>query len=251
MDRLVDKKYWDDGWQNRLKQMPKYLPFFAHEILLQHLTHNSEHSVIEVGCVPGTSMIYFSKEFGYSVAGLDYSDTIQYMEPYLRSHGLTEFDLYHDDLFSFEPNEKYDVVFSAGFVEHFAQVEEVFERHYQLLKPNGTLIITLPHFRNFQKFIRIITGAKASLELHNLDVMFPEIWRSLAQGHNMNVMYCDYYKTFQFWLPGTHPRIFDLAATGSSYLLNRLLRLIKMDNIPNKYFSPNIVLIAKKTDQSL
>jgi len=247
MNSLVDKKYWDDGWETKVGQIPTYRPFFAHRILQKYLSHDPSLSMIEIGCVPGRNMVYFAKEFGFTVAGIDYADTIKYVEPYLRSQGLTDFSLFHDDLFKFAAERNYDVVFSAGFVEHFTKVDEVFEKHYQLLKPGGTLIITLPHFRNAQKAIRILTGARASLDLHNLDVMYPYLWLEQAQKYNMKIQYCDYCMTFQFWFPITHPKLLQKLAGGTSYVLNMFLRMLRIENIPNKYFSPHILLIAQKS----
>lgn len=64
-------------------------------------------------------MIYLNKEYGYRVSGIDYSKHMDYVRKNLRNNGIDDAELFNADLFQFNPDKKYNVVFSSGFVEHF------------------------------------------------------------------------------------------------------------------------------------
>lgn len=51
-------------------------------------------------------------------------------------------DLLTDNL----PNKKYDFVYSVGLIEHFVgnDVVKIIERHFEMCKPNGYVLITFP-----------------------------------------------------------------------------------------------------------
>ncbi len=191
-------------------------------------------------------MIYFAKNFGYRVSGIDYSDEIRHVASTLNESGIKSFELFHCDFFHFDPETKYDIVFSAGFVEHFSDPNEVFQKHVDLVKDDGWLVISLPNFQYAQKLLRVVLGMKNDLSSHNLDVMYPIIWRNLAQAANLEILYCDYIHTFQFWTPPDYDPRLAFLIDKTVRLIEKTLAFFHLDRVPNCYFSPHILLVARK-----
>lgn len=246
MKHLVDKEFWEARHKLYTGELFKNYRYFADRILQRFLTYDTSLSFLEVGCVPGGNMVYFARNFGYQVSGLDYSDAIQHMGPVLRAHGIDQFELFQCDFFEFSPPSKYDIVFSAGFVEHFTEPELVFKKHCDLLRSGGFLIISLPNFQYGQKLLRILLGVRHEFDWHNLDVMFPHIWSTLAEKEGLSVLYCNYAATFRFWLtPDYNPHL-NLLVHRACRVIEMGLRVFHLDQVPNRYFSPGILLVARK-----
>jgi 2-polyprenyl-3-methyl-5-hydroxy-6-metoxy-1,4-benzoquinol methylase len=251
MKPLTNKEFWNAEQSAARQQHDVAKPFdqfryFGHSILEKILPYDQTLSFLEVGCVPGRHMVYFAKHYGYQVSGIDYSDEILYVGPTLKAHNITKFELVQCDFSDFAPATKYDIVFSAGFVEHFAEPDSVFKKHVDLLQENGILIISLPNLRYGQKMLRLLIGSRYVLDGHNLQVMCPQIWHDLAAKEGLSVLYCNYVVTFSFWLtPDYNARISRLVGRISRGI-GRGLRMFGLDQVPNRYFSPHILLVAKK-----
>lgn len=244
MKSVVDKAFWEARQKLESVYYDSKPP--ADYILQGLLPHENRLSFLEVGCVPGRFMVYFARTFGYQVSGIDYSNEIQYMASTLSAHGIEKFELFHCDFFQFSPVSKYDVVFSAGFVEHFSEPEVVFKKHYDLLKEGGFLVISLPNFQYAQKLLRIILGLKYELDSHCLNTMYPSIWRTLAEKENLLVLYCGYIHTFHFWFPPDYNSPLKPLIDKAGRVIEKGLKVLHLNQIPNRYFSPHILLVAKK-----
>jgi 2-polyprenyl-3-methyl-5-hydroxy-6-metoxy-1,4-benzoquinol methylase len=246
MKFVADKEFWDRRNSFDHEELFKNYRYFADDILQRTLTYDPSLSFVEVGCVPGRNMVYFAHRFGYQVSGLDYSQKLQAVAQVLRKNGIEEFELFQCALSEFRPHSKFDIVFSAGFVEHFTDPELVFKQHCDLLKSGGVLIVSLPNFRNGQKLLRVIFGARSVFDWHNLDVMLPKMWGGLAEKHGFSILYCDYVGTFRFWLPPAYNKFLRRLVGRLSQVIERGLRVLNLDQVSNRYFSPQILLVAKK-----
>jgi SAM-dependent methyltransferase len=155
------------GWVLPVQVLPRDIPHL-HRLLVRSLPRNSTLRLLEVGAAPGRFMAYFGKHFGYAVAGIEftsqgYNTTVENM----RRLALPA-EVIHADFFvhQFEAA-SFDVVFSAGFIEHFARREEVLRRMDWLLKPRGWLVATWPNLYGLNGWI--------SRRLH------PRVWKQHYQ----------------------------------------------------------------------
>jgi len=237
------KEHWKSFWTG-VKPAENFKSHY-YRLISKILKPNKQWTAFEIGCVPGNYLMYFNKNYGYKPAGIDYSDKTEQVRKYFEEQGIRA-EIYNQDFFAFKPRKKYNVVLSNGFVEHFGNPENVFERHVQLLKKGGFLIISLPNFRNLQYYLHSIFDSR-TLKTHNFEVMEPELWRKLAEKHKLRIIYCNYYETFNFWVVNKSTwlrpiiKITELANIAIHAVLKRTA-----PNIPNKYLSPNIILIAQK-----
>ncbi len=250
LDPVFWRKVWD---QSSLGKAPFTLSFFCEPLLERYLPKDSpgNHlSFLEIGCYPGRMLYYFAKKFGYRVSGLDFLPEAAAIPEKLAPLGV-ECRVMVGDFLAVNPVQGYDVVCSIGFVEHFPQWEEVVDRHLALLNPGGTLIITLPNFRYGQYLLRrFLTPAK--LAYHYLDMMDPHLWRQALEKRGLILLYCDYYKTLGIWgrkmVAGWGPtRWLRLFLMGLVRGVAECINLAKI-NYPNRYFSPFIVVIARKPE---
>lgn len=239
MENLSDKNYWDKEWEIETR---KYQKFVFRELVEKFIPKGGTY--FEVGCAPGSIMCYFSKVLGYRVSGIDYSSP-EVIENYLKSNEVTDFKLYVDDFTTVEIKEKYDVVASYGFIEHFDKYKEIIQRHKELVNENGYLILELPNLRKFNWLIYKIVNPKL-LNMHNLDIMNLKKLRE-GLGEGFEIKYLNYYKSSFLSFNDENAELDKNRALKVAFLsLKWLMEKLKLDNIPNRFFSPYIVLIARK-----
>jgi cyclopropane fatty-acyl-phospholipid synthase-like methyltransferase len=237
--------YWNTTWKN-LPPFERYQgPVYEyHSVLAKFLTQAHGREAIEVGCVPGNCLIYLAKQFGYRVSGVDYSDQLSYTRENLRSNGICDAELFQCDLFHFHPPKQYDLVFSYGFVEHFDDHEQVIRRHEELTAPGGMVVIIVPNLTHLH---RVLCGrfAPQILAVHRFPLMHAEILRRGLEGAGLEVLHCKYNKTFRPTYP--LPPALDFC----SRALQKSLRLLRLDNIGNRFGSPYLISVARKPKTKL
>ena len=92
---------------------------------------------LEVGSAPGNHLVQLNAKFGLSPYGVEYSEPgVELNRQVFSAHHLDPDNVIHADFFapSFQGGQDYfDVVISRGFIEHFADVGDVIEKHVNLL----------------------------------------------------------------------------------------------------------------------
>jgi 2-polyprenyl-3-methyl-5-hydroxy-6-metoxy-1,4-benzoquinol methylase len=234
------KEFWENTWHAlptiRLYEGPV---FEQHPVLARYLSKTGGGSAIEIGCVPGNFMVYLNKEFGYRVDGLDYSDQLDYVRANLECNGIFDSNLFHLNFFEFAPDWRYDLVFSAGFVEHFEDHELVVKRHADLAKPGGLVVIFLPNLTHLHKWLTWIF-ARDLLRVHRLQLMEKRVLRRTLEEAGLQILHCDYHRTFR--PPYRLPRAMDLVSRG----VQKILSICRLDNIGNRFASPYLISVSMK-----
>ncbi|MEO8208931.1 MAG: class I SAM-dependent methyltransferase [bacterium] len=167
---VLDKageEYWTKVWKhtelpspinihsNNINEYPyKVLHKFYLDIFKDNETKGK--LLLEIGCGNSVFMSYFAKEFGFKVAGLDYSELgCEQSKRILQRDGLKG-EIYYSDFFS-PPTKllsKFDVVCSFGVVEHFDDTSRVLEIFSRFLKPGGILITSVPNLVGVTGFLQ-------------------------------------------------------------------------------------------------
>ena len=247
MTRLTDQEFWERRWRSRPdagrreEVHPWTMPF--HPILQRVLPRGG--SFVEVGCAPGRNMVYFSRYFGYQVAGIDFVAE-EFTRRTLEANHVEDYELYRMDFLEELPPRKFDVVASFGFVEHFTRLAEVIARHVALVNPGGHVVIGAPNLLGAQRLIRLVLD-RAALRRHNPEAMKCPVLRGILTDLGAReIVYCGHYRTFKLWLgpEGVSPALVRAAALFDA-CFQRLARLLRVDNIPNRFFSPYVLTIAK------
>jgi SAM-dependent methyltransferase len=240
MSDAAGKEFWNRTWAH-LPPPERYQgPVFEHHrILARFLAEAGGGEAIEIGCVPGNYMIYLAKEFRYRVSGIDYAESLPYVRENLRINGIPDAELFHCDLFQFTPPRRYDLVFSQGFVEHFDDYPLVVRKHEALAAPGGLVVIIVPNLTHLHRIL-CRHFAPELLSVHRFPLMHAPILRKTLEDTGLEVLHCEYHKTFRPTYP--LPRPVDLC----SRVLQKSLRLLHLDNIGNRFGSPYLISVSRK-----
>jgi 2-polyprenyl-3-methyl-5-hydroxy-6-metoxy-1,4-benzoquinol methylase len=245
--KFVSKTFWNKVWSNyKLGGVNSVL---FEDVFERYLTFNSKLRCIEIGCVPGNFLIFLHKRYGYAIYGVDYSDEISIVKENMKLNGVKKYKIFKEDFLSWRTSLRFDVVCSFGFIEHFANYEEVIEKHVSLLKPGGLLILTVPNFRYGRAILHILLrDFQTVVKTHNLDVMNPNVIKNMLEKNGLTILFSNYYQTFGFWLVDVELDNITIVEKVILWLIWRIQAFFTKFkiNVPNKYFSPHIVCVARK-----
>ena len=240
------KEHWDGYFEDSRPTIIDTV-FFA-EILDRHLKPDSSKCVLEVGCAGGEYLCYLVKRFGFIPFGVDFSDEIRKTAELFEFNGLARPTLLQEDFFKWHPRERFDVVCSFGFIEHFEDPRLVIQKHAELLAPGGTLIITLPHFAHLQYLFHWLLD-RENLALHNTRIMRPAVLRAAVKDLPLKIEYLDYYQTFAFWTERKEWNRWQRLAEKGIQTIGKISWKLAGFNRPNSLLSPHIVVVATKVQR--
>lgn len=243
----LSKEEWNRFW-SMYKPKPKIVNSVLFEdIFEKYLVYDPELRCIEIGCVPGNFLIFLHKRYGYKIYGIDYSDYIGIAEENMKVNGVKRYKIFREDFLLWRTNLRFDIVCSFGLIEHFTNYKKIIEKHISFLKRRGLLILTAPNFGCGRVLLHKFFRDYDTLLRHNLEIMDLNMLKVVLEKKGLTVLFLNYYGTFGYWmLPDAYKnrnvieRIF-LFLIG---LTEKFLRKLKI-NVPNKYFSPSIVCVAR------
>jgi ubiquinone/menaquinone biosynthesis C-methylase UbiE len=144
---------WDNTWTRVRQNLPlkidynKYHQYWhMHQLLERFIKRGS--SVLECGCATAQFLIYFAAEYDCEIWGIDNSTTgLDISKKNFQMQGINEYTLINADV-NYLPlcDNTFDVIFSAGLLEHFSEPEKMVKEMARILKPGGLLIIQIPNF---------------------------------------------------------------------------------------------------------
>lgn len=212
-------------------------------------------SVVEIGSAPGEHLVKLSETFGLVPYGIEYSQAgVDVNRAVFAAHRLDPGNVLHMDLFSDEClascRERFDVVVSRGFIEHFQEPARVVDRHLELLKPGGLLVVTIPNLRGLNGALTRLFH-KELIPMHNLAIMSKTPFARLFDGAQVQPLTCDYVGTFSFYLfnvkAGSRLAPLLAACMKLQVPLNVLFRLCLGERgARSRFSSPQLVFAGRK-----
>ncbi len=199
METLTAVDFWEQKWETlTIPQiiLPRENSEF-HQICKKYLPQNK--SFIEIGCAPGKYLVYFAREFGYRVSGLEYAPkAAQFTVKNLESLHIPA-DIIVEDFFTHKPTTTYEVVFTRGFIEHFDETENVVKKLVRLADPNQGIIITIvPCMGGLNRMIGNIFWPKLSKK-HHMTCLNKIV--EYHEKQNVETLYADYMGSFRIFEP--------------------------------------------------
>jgi cyclopropane fatty-acyl-phospholipid synthase-like methyltransferase len=241
MNSIVPQEKWDKSYENLTLNYDETLIQFK-QLFNKYLVSNG--TCFEVGCYPGNYSVYLGKKFNYSISGIDKTPhVVDRLPKLLKSEGVKVDHLYHEDFLDFKPSEKYDVVCSFGFIEHFLDLEMIFKKHIDLLKPSGILIITCPNFTRGQYLFHKLFDSE-NLKQHVINSMNLPRWRRILKENDMEVLCDGYYRTVDFWTNDLSQNMISQKGAGFIKIISKTIN--NNTDLPNRWFSPYLFSISKK-----
>ena len=130
-DQLTDKEYWEVYWENNIHNKEDFHDFFQN---FKYEDYQENESVLEVGGYPGTKVSWLASKFGLEPLILDIVLDENVVRKVEESYGLQKNSIrtYKDDFFTFDSGEQYNYVMSHGFIEHFENLYDVLDRHFDM-----------------------------------------------------------------------------------------------------------------------
>lgn len=249
--RLTDIPYWD---RRSLRGVRKMRPSdYLEPYLGNILPVNSDWTCLEVGAVPGRLLLWMAQRFQYQVTGLDFSGQVQELAAAFRQYGV-EATFVQSDFLSWEPDRKFHVVYSAGFVEHFPDYEEVIRKHWELVLPGGYLVLTIPAWSPVQRIIRRIVYTRAHyreiVASHNTWMMnLPALQSAVERCPGGRLVAAKYILEMKTWVRLKHRGV--RIWTAPLFLPIRLAELFfRVTGVSHRSFSPSMLVVQQKLADS-
>jgi len=191
--------------EKTLRYMSNYSDFLLWEVIFPEYFHLPKKAqVVEIGSAPGDFLVKFSKQYDCVPYGVEYSDVgVGLNRATFERHGFDPNNVIHADFFDEKFRrqyfERFDVVFSKGFIEHFTDMQPLLDRHLDLLKPGGYLLVDVPNFRGVNLPLAKLFD-RGAIPRHNIEIMRSDVFEKLFNRPDLEKIACGYYGTFSFYL---------------------------------------------------
>ncbi len=184
--RLTESAYWEAGYADSGDSPALDLRDFR-QLWARRLVETIEslgldgQSVLEVGAGNSAVLTYLAARHGSNAcfSGLDYSEAGCRMLTRRAEREKVSVAVHQQDLFAPSPDvlAHFDLVYSLGVVEHFANLSGVLEAKARLLVPGGRMLTIIPN----------MAGVLGSLTQHFNPAVYelhvPHDLDSLVNGH--------------------------------------------------------------------
>ncbi len=246
-ENLASEKYWNSGYEKfNFSPMPRNYPTV--QLLYKYFNINHDpanpKSVFEIGIYPGRFIYHFGK-LGFVLNGIDQTHYIPRLIEWLQQENFKVGDISSGDVAELNGQQhQYDVVFSAGFIEHFPEFEKMILLHARLVKPGGYLYITAPNFGGSVQYRLHKWLDGENLCRHYVPSMDVKKWEAVAGSIGFTVISSGYVGGIDFWVDKQKRN------PGQKILLKLvkwLLPLAKKMHLPDRRaYSPECILIAQR-----
>lgn len=250
-DRLTTQESWDQYWSDvGLPLEVKRGQNRADDAILdvmERYTDFAGKSVVEIGGAPGQYLAYFTRRHGVQAHVLDYSRVgCARTEENFRLLGFS-LEVHNVDLFADSRLPPFDVVFSLGLIEHFADLKGVVRQHVKLLKPGGTLVIGCPNFRGVNGWV-LDQLAPALMAEHNLGTMDARAWNSFEAELGLTRLFRGYVGGFEpaLFLRRERKNLRTLALNTLSRALVRATRSPRLNDFNSPLFSQYLLGVYRR-----
>ena len=254
--KLTDKDFWNNFWDNiglpnRISNDLKLDRAISETIKNYIPKVNFNKKVLEIGCAVGKWLVFFYEELNYTIHGIEYLEsgvkkTIENFEKCQISS--KSYKVFHEDFSISRIDEKYDIVMSLGFIEHFKNPISLLDKHLFILREDGFLIIGVPNFTGINKYLqknvdKYLEPQEKILSTHNLTTMKKEFFIEYAKNRELDLVFMSYIGGFEPTLFNFNPikkKIWRIIMVVLTTIISKLFRESK-----NSKFSGYLFIIMK------
>ncbi len=251
--RITTKEQWNNVYSALYEKLPitptdkSWIGYQIYTELIKYFEKDSTKKFIEAGCAPGEYGIFFAKLFEHEIFGFDYSPeglalTKSNWELSNIKGNIIEADIF--DLPDYYQN-NFDVVFSAGFIEHFRDPQEIIDIFHSLLKKDGLIVTIIPNtYSCLNMTLKKIFSTDNYLKIK--DTHIPIDFETLLQYHCRFDILCA--KRIVGFFPDSIFSSRNILSKMMSRILNKALIIPARLNrvLQYNYLSSNFMIIGKK-----
>lgn len=245
MNHLTNRTFWLDYWKskdNLIYKIPDTYPFLR---LLEALIKNYQiKSSIEIGGFPGYYSVWLKRNLNIDVTLFDFVIHLPIIRQLAAINQVepSHINTLESDLFEYIPDQKYDLVFSNGLIEHFEDTRDIVSKHISFLSENGILFITLPNFRGINGWFQE-TFDPSNYRKHHIECMDLHYLRSVCDQLNLKDIHVFHHGEFMLWLENekSHPIWVRLLRLLIWFPLKVISKLLPFES---RTLSPYIVITA-------
>ena len=208
---ITNKSFWEKYWGEIMLPQKVDYNFKNDRVIAQSIEKyipngKNKLKALEIGCAPGKWMIFLYEKLNYKIDGLEYIDiaskkTIENLT--LCDIPEESFNVIRADFLKQKPNSQYDLLLSLGFIEHFDNYSDIFNKHLAYTKKDGYVVIGFPNFRGINYYIQLfidrVSGSKI-IENHNISMMDKKIMENMINDKKKSIVFIDYIGGFEFAL---------------------------------------------------
>jgi SAM-dependent methyltransferase len=242
-EELTSESYWSKYWKSKPKIDNSIVEadFLFHDVIEKYVPKKADLSFLEIGGYPGMWAVFFAKFWGARSSLLDRYIDRDVIQSLSKTNGVDTIEVIEGDVFELEATKQFDVVMSVGFIEHFSDVSSVVSKHIEFLKPDGTLILTVPNFLGLNGFVQK-SFDRETYDTHYLVTMYHNKLKKIVEDQNMEVRFVSYYGKFGVWLEDINNKPRWIRRT--IYLTNIVGKF--MSRFETRLFSPYLVMVANR-----
>ncbi len=193
------KRRWEQRqWKREQRGLRAHWLFQLTEVLLKPcLLGKTGLKGLEIGSAPGRISLELWRRLGMVPYGLEYTESgVQAQRTLYRKFGLNEDLVMHGDLFDEvwrkQHAEAFDLVASFGLIEHFSDPEDVVNKHLELLRPGGVLVVTVPNINEQAWYGWLQSRFNPAVHaIHNTCTCTRKGISTLVVPHECEIIHCD------------------------------------------------------------
>ncbi len=159
--------------------------------------HLKTSAPLEIGCAQSRWLPYFAQEWGYEVAGLDYSELGCAQSRALLAREGVSGEVLRQDMFHPDSRllEAFDFVLSNGVVEHFEDTKVALAQMAAFLKPGGLVLTIVPNFTGWLGTLQSLVSKDSSLSIASST---ERNWSAAHVEAGLSLQFCDYLASLHF-----------------------------------------------------
>jgi cyclopropane fatty-acyl-phospholipid synthase-like methyltransferase len=171
---------YDDIWEKMVEACPQ-----------------KPKTIIEIGAYPGRYVAYLASKYQLLPTALDYNSDVNKIRSSFEVMEVSNAKTIQTDFTAYVPEEKFDIIISLGFIEHFEKFNEILDRHLLYAHENSTFVITVPNKKYLRKWYGYACDYQ-NLKVHNLNCMTKQVFNDFAKRNNLKIHYLEYYGGFAY-----------------------------------------------------
>ncbi len=238
---LTNSIFWESYWRNRKFEKSKKM-FFSD--LLYLLPSNSR--LIEIGGFPGQYAAYLKRVLNCDITILDFYINPEKISEIENINNLESGSIKYikGDFLTTEIKDKYQIVCSFGFIEHFINSHELIKKHIDCLEQKGIIFLTIPNFTGLNGLIQKKFDFE-NYSKHNIDCMNIEKLDLILKDLKLVNIKVEFFGSPAIWLE-EGAKINKILRYLICNLLNKFISLLPIKM--SKFFSPYILIFGVKIE---